>query len=384
MVPDRVLFPTDDREVAEALRQAAIHRDQVIPVGGATMLDIGNKPAGYTVAVDTRALSGVVEYNPGDLTIVARAGTTLSVLQETVAENDQFLALDAPYPNIATVGGVLASNSTGPLRLAYGSPRDVVIGTRVALPGGEIARSGGKVVKNVAGYDLSKLFIGSYGTLGIIVEVAVRVSPRPQARRVFAVPAEDDPAGNNASRLVQSLGATVLCIAFVNAPLAATVGLGGASLVVVIGGLARTTDEVVERAGSLLAPRPVTVLAETHAADILARLRDLPGRATARVWSPDLSILTRFPAVESLEIVAYPTFHTAYVCAPRWSSDDFEAARALVNGERGQVAKLHGGPALDSVSTWGKVGLELSLMRAVKATFDPESVMSPGRFVGGI
>nr|BFE71767.1 hypothetical protein GCM10020092_050680 [Actinoplanes digitatis] len=176
-VPARfVAAPADTAQAAEVLRAAAADDLAVVVRGGGSKLDWGMPPRRLDLIVDTRNLTGVVEHAAGDLIVVVRASTPLAGLDL----GDQQLALD-PVRAGATVGGTVAANTSGPRRLGYGTVRDLLIGITVVRPGGMVARAGGKVVKNVAGYDLGKLFTGSYGTLGLITECAFRLHPRPAA-----------------------------------------------------------------------------------------------------------------------------------------------------------------------------------------------------------
>ena len=166
-------------KLAAELAEAAGQGRKVRPTGGGTKAGWGN-PVPQAQTLSTRGLDAVVEHNPGDLTAVVQAGMALEHLQEILGEHGQMLALDPPCPGGATtVGGIVATADSGPLRHRYGGVRDLVLGIAVALADGSVARAGGKVIKNVAGYDLAKLFCGSFGTLGVIVEVAVRLHPRP-------------------------------------------------------------------------------------------------------------------------------------------------------------------------------------------------------------
>ena len=174
-------------EVASALAEGS----PVRIVGRGTKLSWGRQVEAE-VELSTAGLDRVVEHNAGDLTAVVEAGLPLAELQRRVGEAGQMLALDPPDGG-ATIGGVVATGDSGPLRARYGGPRDLVLGVRVALPDGSVIRSGGKVIKNVAGYDLGKLMSGSFGTLGAIVEVAVRLHPRPE-RTATAAGGTTDPA----------------------------------------------------------------------------------------------------------------------------------------------------------------------------------------------
>ena len=159
---------------------------QVIPRGGATQTGWGNPPRGGDLILSTRRLNRVVEHAWGDMTATVDAGCRFQQLQQTLAEHGQRLALDPLWPDQSTIGGILATNDSGPLRIRFGSLRDLVIGITLALPDGTLAKSGGKVVKNVAGYDLPKLATGSLGTLGIITQAIFRLHPIPRESRTLS------------------------------------------------------------------------------------------------------------------------------------------------------------------------------------------------------
>ena len=193
-VPARfVAAPGSANEAAAVVRAAAVHDLSTVVRGAATKLDWGSPPERLDLILDTRRLTGVVEHAAGDLIVVVRAGTPLADLSPKLAAAGQQLALDAPLPG-ATVGGTVAVNTSGPRRMAYGTVRDLLIGVTNVRPDGDLARAGGKVVKNVAGYDLGKLVTGSYGTLGLITECAFRLHPVPEASAVLRRPVEG-PAG---------------------------------------------------------------------------------------------------------------------------------------------------------------------------------------------
>lgn len=162
----------------------------ILVSGGGTQLNAGGLPEHIDVLLKTTALNQVMEHEAPDLTCQCEAGITLQTLQRQLASKGQHLALDAPNPELSTIGGILATNSSGPKRLRYGTARDLVIGMQVLLANGEIARSGGRVVKNVAGYDLNKLYIGSYGTLGILTSVNFKLHPLPEQERTLLLTAK--------------------------------------------------------------------------------------------------------------------------------------------------------------------------------------------------
>src|ERR1700694_1540738 len=189
--PKLIVVPGNEKELAEILRLSNEAGIAVIPRGGGTKLSWGNSPARADLILSTARLNKIIEHAWSDLTVAVEAGCTIQTLQETLAQHGQRLALDALWPERATVGGVLSTNDTGALRLRFGGLRDLIIGVTLALPDGTLARSGGKVVKNVAVYDLPKLATGALGTLGVITRATFRLHPLPQNTRTLSILARD-------------------------------------------------------------------------------------------------------------------------------------------------------------------------------------------------
>lgn len=183
--PAGVVEPGTQEEVAKVLAWANAAGVHVIPRGNGTKLEWGNAPSGAELVLSLRRISRVLEHPWADMTATVEAGCTVRHLQQTLAAHGQRLAIDALWPERATIGGILATNDSGALRLRFGSLRDLIIGVTVALPDGTLARSGGKVVKNVAGYDLPKLMTGALGTLGVITQAIFRLHPRPQQTKTL-------------------------------------------------------------------------------------------------------------------------------------------------------------------------------------------------------
>jgi glycolate oxidase FAD binding subunit len=180
--------PATIEELADALRDTA--PSSVAVRGAGSKGDWGGVSVPADVVLSTRALDRIVEHAPGDFVVTVQAGARLSDLQSALASTGQWLALDPPEAD-ATIGGVVATAASGPSRLRYGTPRDLLIGVTVVLPDGTVARSGGKVVKNVAGYDLGKLFCGAFGTLGVVAECTFRLHPRPRGIRCVSLVLDD-------------------------------------------------------------------------------------------------------------------------------------------------------------------------------------------------
>ena len=184
--PGAVVLPSSRESIRQVIRWASDHGLSVVPRGGGTQLALGNVPSRVDLVLDLSRYHRVLDYQPADLTATVEAGISLAALQRELAPGGKFLPLEAPLAERATIGGILAANASGPLRYGYGLPRDWLIGISVVTADGVEAKAGGKVVKNVTGYDLNKLYIGSLGTLGVIVEATFKLVPRPAALAALA------------------------------------------------------------------------------------------------------------------------------------------------------------------------------------------------------
>ncbi|MGE7764649.1 FAD-binding oxidoreductase [Peribacillus sp. NPDC096540] len=174
------VFPQTEEEIATILIYANDNGKKVFVEGGGTKRGFGGLTESADILISLTNYKGVVEHVVGDMTLTVKAGTTFKELQDYLAQHKQKISLDPFQPESATIGGIISSNDSGPKRLGYGSSRDVVIGLRLVYPDGKVIRAGGKVVKNVAGYDMNKLFIGSMGTLGVLSEVTIKLRPLPK------------------------------------------------------------------------------------------------------------------------------------------------------------------------------------------------------------
>jgi len=354
-VPARLVAAPADTAEAAALVAAA--RDLTVVVRGAgTKLDWGPPPRSLDLIIDTRRLAGVVEHAAGDLITVVRAGTPLAALDLA----DQQLALDGPAG--ATVGGTVATATSGPRRMHYGAPRDLLIGITVVRPDGRVAHSGGKVVKNVAGYDLGKLYTGSYGTLGLITECVFRLHPRPAAAAYVRAQA---PPGAAAA----VLGAQVV-------PAAVEVDSGTGELAVLLEG---TPAGVQDRAATV---------AKLIGGDVTETPPPWWGVAPWGAGAPigmKLSVpISAVPALAAGGAIVRGSAGTGVLHAAARDITEVELLRAACV-RRGGHAVVLTAPAdvRDILDMWGPVP-GLALMRRVKDQFDPAHRFAPGRFVGGI
>lgn len=385
-VPARyVVSPAATDEVAETLRVAARHDLAVVPRGAGTTLTWGLPPERADLVLDTTGLTGVVEHAAGDLVAVVRAGTPVRDLQHAVAAAGQQLALDCPY-DAATVGGVLATATSGPRRLLYGTARDLLIGVTFVRADGVVAKAGGRVVKNVAGYDVGKLLTGSYGTLGVITEAVFRLHPLPAARRVVTATYADTRAACAAARAV--LGSQTV---------ASAVELTGPAdrvrVDVLVEGVEAGVDARAAAVGSLLGRGAAVGDA------VPAGFAALPGRPGGTLLKATCSLsglgdvldtAHRLAAERAVALdvrgCAAGVLHGA---APAGS--DPVAVAGLVDGLRAAAARTGGTVTVLTapeavrarVDVWGPVP-GLALMRRLKRELDPGRRLSPGRFVGGI
>ncbi|MET8001217.1 FAD-binding oxidoreductase [Nonomuraea glycinis] len=384
VTPTWVALPETTEEVSAVLRACAEHGLAVVPTGGGTKLHWGPAPERCDVLLDLCCMNEIVEHAAGDLVVRAQAGVTMEALSAALAERGQELALDPPFAEGSTVGGTLAAAVAGPRAFRYGTARDLLIGITVVLPDGTIAKSGGKVVKNVAGYDLGKLFTGSFGTLGVIAEATFRLHPLPVERRwIVAVvdpprvsPAEPCQAGELAAMLAaaqQEPSAVELDWPHGQGPIWMTVLVEGTA--------------AHERARVLRA----------RMGGVVKDVRDEPPPNWGLILNDDVLAEVRFEPAELtrvLDAVHYSGFSlrgsavAGRVWLELWGDhgadktiDAVAALRARLDDIGARLTVL--ATPYEGVERWGAVG-SLPLMRRVKERFDPGRRMSPGRFVGGI
>jgi glycolate oxidase FAD binding subunit len=329
----------------------------------------------------------VIEYEPADLTVTVEAGLRFSELQRLLAEQGQFLALDPAIGLGATIGGLIATNASGPLRFAYGTARDLVIGTRVANADGTLTRAGGRVVKNVAGYDLNKLYIGSLGTLAVIVELSFKLAPIPPASATIVGALPDASAARSLiARVVRSP----------LSPLAIEL-IGSRQIVFRVGGYPQAVERQRHELATLIGEsggRRIEVPPE-HWEDlghrrVQARQRDVVVKAAAPISASVslVEILERRLGALNADVWSHAGSGVAYAaCDAPDAVDGLMAAREDVRalGENASLVVERCPTMLkQAIDVWGDAGASLSLMRAIKEKLDPKHTLNPGRYVGGI
>jgi glycolate oxidase FAD binding subunit len=398
-----VALPRSVEEASQVLAAAAADGLAVAFAGGGGKLGLGNPPERVDLMVLTRGLDQVLEHAAGDLVVRAQAGVRLADLQQRLAPAGQWLALDPPEPR-ATLGGVVAANASGPRRLRYGTVRDLIIGITVVLADGTVARAGGKVVKNVAGYDLAKLFCGSLGTLGMVAEVIFRLHPLPAAAAVVTLGVEGpDQAGQAVRRLLRSTlepSAVELTIdewgwpgrltavfegiqPGVEAQAAAAAELLGQVGEAAVAGPGQT-EAAFNQLGALPFEKAEYALkAAFPPAELAGVLEDLGGGRLRWGGGPmtahaGTGVLWMASGAREGDIPADSAAFGTTVGA-------ITKVRERLAARGGSLVVVKAPPELKrAVDVWGPAGDALGLMRRVKERFDPDRRLSPGRFLGGI
>jgi glycolate oxidase FAD binding subunit len=385
--------PASVEEAAEILTALAAERRTVTIAGGETALDLGNAGAPVDATVSTLRLERLVDYAPADQVVTVEAGISLKSLQELLLPHRQRLSLDPPLPERATLGGIVATNAYGPRRTRYGTVKDLILGMTIVRPDGAIARGGGKVVKNVAGFDVPKLMVGSLGTLAMIATVTLRLHPLPEAERAlyFAAcsPADvrvllaDAVAAQLEPAIVLGIGnAQGYGIGFRFEGFAAGVDAQIAALNTIA-----TRREL--RAEELSPADWLAVDAAHDAARTAGTLRVKIAAAPAEFEA--VHELAIAPLVARLDIpvsAVYPAVGAAFVsgvAADETVVEGLAAARRAVEARGGSLVVTAAPAALrERFEAWGTPPASLELMKALKLRFDPNRRFNPGRFVGGL
>lgn len=364
------------------LRDAILDQPGSIRIAGAgTAADWAGTPDEADVVVDTTGLSGVVSHNPGDMTVEVRAGTPLRALQEVLAEHGQRVAFDAArVPRGATVGGLFATADAGPLATTYGSLRDLVIGATLVLADGTAARSGGHVIKNVAGYDLTKLVHGAHGTLAAIAELVLRLHPVPAVTTTVAVPV---PLGELPAAAKPVIDGQVepTAIQWVDGRLLVRLegsagGVDGRAAAV------RSALSAVSSDAARLSDADAEAAWRSHAEAVDRRVSTSGDGAVLRLGVAPVRLLPTLDAIGAevgglAWVTAAPALGTATITVPA-TVEAVSAAHACV-AAAGGTSTLRGRPAGVELPAFGPAPASVGLLRAVAAAFDPEQRFGRGR-----
>lgn len=376
--------PRTVEAAAEVVRKAARAGTQAVPVGGGTKRHWVSTPVGAHVELDMTRLDRVVAYSPEDMTVTVEAGTTLGALQQTLAEHHQRVTLDPPHAERATIGGILAANDSGPTRLAYGTARDVVIGMSMIEPDGTVIKSGGRVVKNVAGYDLHKLYIASFGTLGPIATVTFKLRPVPEARGLVVLYVREASEAERAMATALAGETRPTFIELLNARASRTVELE--SRLALVLGFEENADAVRWQCERVMQTLGGTALSEPDSDSLYRRLVEATGARSrvsfkATMLSSDVAGFVEMVERTTgapVQIIAHAGSGIAYglledeIPGDAWQ----EIARAAVNGR----GSLHiRGPVPAGMRRITPERADAGLSDGIRRAFDPHGVFAPQR-----
>lgn len=378
--------PANTREISEILRYASQEKLTVTATGSGTKLGWGN-PLAPNILLSLKRMTALREHAWQDMTCTVEAGCPWSELQSALARHRQMVALDPLWPERATVGGIAASNDSGALRLKYGSLRDLILGMTVVLADGTIAKTGGKVVKNVAGYDLHKLLTGSFGTLGVIAEINFRLHPVEQHARTWTLTGDAESLHALTMRILDSTmqvsamqlrglhreSADRLDVRFAAGP--ECLELQRAMLHAMAGGLEiAAAEETVWQARENL-------FAQANARDgLIFKAAMLPGQIAAAhrklaTWGAESLCVTQAHGIMTAAVLDHPLRGQFLI---------YEL-REMLRENGGSVVVLRFPETSEAKpDLWGCESSALPLMREIKRQFDPTRTLNPGRFVGGI
>ena len=394
-VPEVVVEPSTAEQLQQVLSEAYTAGVTVVPLGGGAHKGAGNVPESYDVALSLTRLDHIIAHESADLTVTVEPGVRLADLQARLAEHGQFVPLDPPCDAAATIGGILSANAHGPLRHAYGTARDWLIGVRIVHADGSMSKSGGRVVKNVAGYDMHKLYVGSLGTLGIIAEATLKVAPLPRSEVTLVLTCRSAAQASDLVLAAHDAG-LALRAAEVLSPPAANAVLGNEAWSVIV----RVAGE----------PGTVTRTRRELDAASAALGTKVDERDTPAVWSAwDVAFR---PGVLSLHVSVLPSSVgeamqvldrrfagagarlsatlTAGVIRANLKPTREARAGALVDAARDVASRYGGGVVVEAappvlkhdIDVFGPLRPDFAIMKRLKEEFDPRRILSPGRFVG--
>ncbi len=410
--PHTVAEPASPAELAETLRQAHERGLALVPWGGGTRQHVGHRPTRYDLALTTRRLNRIVAYHPEEQVITVESGVTLDTLQTCLVRHGQWLPWDPAHPERATIGGLLASGATGAIRLGHASPRDWTLGMRVALGDGRLVKSGGQVMKHVAGCDAHKLHIGAFGTLGVIAEATFKVAPLPEHFRTLIAVFTDLRLPVRAVEHLRAAPLQPLALVALNRHAADRIP----ALRALLEGQPDHISVIARFAGAGAVVSRQVHEAERRCANLGARVIAAPPAEDALVWraisgamapAADGALLLRAGAPSSalgavaglLERIARRNgwlpaqigVAAAGLMFSRWFTGAASAeavdqalleARIELGTLGGYLVVEEAPPALSgALDLWGPIPEGIDVMRALRARWDPAGILNPGRFV---
>ncbi len=417
MVPGEVVLPDSIEEVSRVMSAASADGRSVLPMGGGTLASIGNRPREYDLALGTSKLAGVLYHEPADLVASVQAGTTVAELRSSLAKGGQTLPLDSPFPDQSTIGGIVATGYSGPSRLAFGEPRDWLIGIKVVTADGGVSKAGGRVVKNVTGYDLCKLYSGSLGTLGVIVEANFKLTPLPDDHATIIGAFDGRGDAFQAASSLLSLSYHPHSLVLIDASLVGQLGeetLPNGKLVVLVrhSGRRSAVKRKVEDTTRILQDSH-GICAETPSGDDEALWQKLIDLDWRRDGGPEVVLrASMLPSLvagfwEAFKHDTHPGLQRGMSADPGmgivklcyWldgtgpDSEELDSPiLSMVQAAPGKARELGANlvvqrcppSAKARIDVWGENIEGLEVMRRIKEQMDPSHTLNPGRFVGGL
>jgi glycolate oxidase FAD binding subunit len=390
-----VVYPTSAPALAEVLTCAHLNGWRLLPCGRGSKLHWGGLAEDIRLVVSVAKLNRLIDHASSDLTVTAEAGVSLADLQTTLATTGQFLAIDPAYADQATLGGIVATADTGALRQRYGGIRDMLIGISFVRSDGKVTKAGGRVVKNVAGYDLMKLLTGSYGTLGILTELTFRIYPLPPAAGTVVLTGDAALLAKATATLLAS-ALTPTAIELLTPTTCKNLALGSEmGLMVRFQSMDVSVAQQIEQVMQLgqilgLAATRIPDPEESHLWQQLREQIDVPpssGEITCKIGVEPIKALAALSQMEPL--VATGTIHASsglgIVQAADAAIDSVLKLRQICQSHGGFLTVLAAPSSLKAqLDVWGDSGSALEIMQRLKTQFDPNTLLSPRRFVGNI
>lgn len=389
ILPGCVVYPQTQSQLAQVICEAYRNKWRVLPCGNGSKLKWGGLTENIDIVISTKNLNTIINHAVGDLTLTIEAGVKFADIKALLAKHNQILALNPTSPQLATVGGIIATADTGSLRQRYGSVRDQLLGVTFVRADGQIAKAGGKVVKNVAGYDLMKLFTGSYGTLSIITEATFRLYPMQSASGTVVLTGSKE-AVSQAADTLRGSALTPIQADLLSSQLVSTLGLGkGLGLIACFESIPESVKEQLNQVLQIGEKLGLTTAVYSDAEEqslwfLLPEQIHLPDSETAITCK--IGVLPN-TAIAILSQVDLGLIHMASGLGTLRFENESQMLeiRKLCEKNKGFLTILSAPKEIkQKLDVWGYNGNALELMQEIKKQFDAENILSPGRFVAGI
>ncbi|MEY3328658.1 MAG: hypothetical protein RLZZ115_1541 [Cyanobacteriota bacterium] len=386
-----LIYPQTQQQLAEVIAYTNQQQLKVLPCGFCSKINWGGLVKNIDFAVSTQGMNQLIEHAVGDLTVTVEAGMKFSQLQAILAQENQVLGFDPSYPETATIGGIIATGDTGSLRQRYRGIRDLILGISIVRYDGKIAKAGGRVVKNVAGYDLMKLFTGSYGTLGIISQITLRVYPQAEASGTVILTGEAE-AISQVNQILLASALTPVAVDLISSDLSKILGFGdNIGLMVrfqsIAEGVKQQSQRLIEL-GEKIGLKAIYI--DSDEENLWQQLKQ-------QIWQSESNtdIVCKIGIAPTSAVKTLTQCQTLGIIHAgvglgvlRFESVSPETLLNLRNwceSQGGFLSILKAPVDLkQQLEVWGYAGNALNLMRQIKQQFDPQNQFSPNRFVGGI